>query len=225
MVNTDFAKAFDKCETGVLLHRLRQCGVGGKVGCWVAAFLDPAIRNQAVGVEGRLSSLASVISGVPQGTVLGPCLFLIHLLDISANLSDGTTSSSFADDTRVQHGITTEEDCVTLQQDLDKMYSWAAEVGMEFNSGKFELLRFWNSKEAAPDILYTAPDGSPIEEKDNLRDLGVRISTDLTFSSQVNKAVQAGNCMAGWALRSFRGRGRYLMLTVLRSLIQPRLDY
>ena len=61
MVNTPFAKAFDKCETGVLLHRLRQCGVGGKVGCWVAAFLDPAIKKQAVGVEGegRLSSLAS----------------------------------------------------------------------------------------------------------------------------------------------------------------------
>ena len=123
VVYTDFAKAFDKCETGVLLHRLRQCGVGGKVGCWVAAFLDPAIRKQAVGVEGRLSSLASDVYGVPQGTVLGPCLFLIHLLDIAANLSDGTTTSSFADDTRVQHGISTEGDCVTLQQDLDKMYS------------------------------------------------------------------------------------------------------
>ena len=225
VIYTDFAKAFDKCETGVLLHRLRQCGVGGKIGCWVAAFLDPAIRKQAVGVEGRLSSLVSVASGVPQGTVLGPCLFLIHLMDISANLSDGTTSSSFADDTRVQHGIAAEEDCVTLQQDLDKMYSWAGEVGMEFNSGKFELLRFWQNREDAPDILYMAPDGSPIEEKDNLRDLGVRVSTDLTFSSQINSAVQAGSCMAGWALRTFRGRGRYLMVTVLRSLIQPRLDY
>ena len=70
-----------------------------------------------------------------------------------------------------------------------------------------------------------APDGSPIEEKEDLRDLGVRVSTDLTFSSQISSAVQAGSCMAGWALRTFRGRGRYLMLTVLRSLIQPRLDY
>ena len=96
---------------------------------------------------------------------------------------------------------------------------------MEFNTGKFELLRFWPTREDAHDILYMAPDGSPIEEKESLRDLGVRVSTDLTFSEQINLAVQCGNCMAGWALRTFRGRGRHLMLTVLRTLIQPRLDY
>ena len=79
-VYTDFAKAFDKCETGVLLHKLKECGIRGKVGHWLAAFLDPAVRMQAVGVDGRLSDLTSVLSGVPQGTVLGPCLFLIHRL-------------------------------------------------------------------------------------------------------------------------------------------------
>ena len=225
VIYTDFAKAFDKCETGVLLHRLKECGVRGKVGCWLAAFLDSSVRKQAVGVDGRLSTLAPVVSGVPQGTVLGPCLFLVHLLDISSNLSAGTTASSFADDTRLQHGIASEQDCESLQQDLETMYSWADEVGMEFNAGKFELLRFWPTREDAPDILYMAPDGSPIEEKESLRDLGVRVSTDLTFSEQINLAVQSGNCMAGWALRTFRGRGRHLMLTVLRTLIQPRLDY
>ena len=98
VIYTDFAKAFDKCETGVLLHRLKECGVRGKVGCWLAALLDSSVRKQAVGVDGRLSTLAPVVSGVPQGTVLGPCLFLVHLLDISSNLSAGTTASSFADD-------------------------------------------------------------------------------------------------------------------------------
>ena len=105
VVYTDFAKAFDKCETGVLLHKLKDCGVRGKVGCWLAAFLDSSVRKQAVGVDGRLSELVSVVSGVPQGTVLGPCLFLVHLMDIAINLSPGTVASSFADDTRIQHGI------------------------------------------------------------------------------------------------------------------------
>lgn len=124
------------------------------MGCWLAAFLDSSVRKQAVGVDGRLSTLASVVSGVPQGTVLGPCLFLVHLLDISSNLSAGTTASSFVDE-------------------------------------KFELLRFWPTREDPPDILYMAPDGSPIEEKETLRDLGVRVSTDLKFSEQINLAVRA----------------------------------
>ena len=180
---------------------------------------------QAVGVEGRLSDLSSVVSGVPQGTVLGPCLFLIHLMGISRGVSSDTGVSSFADDTRLLHGIASEEDCVALQQDLDHVYSWAEEIGMVFNAGKFELLRFWLDREAAPDILYMAPDGSPIEEKDCLRDLGVRVSTDLTFSTQIDMVVESGSRMAGWALRTFRRRGRGLMLTILRSLVQPRLDY
>ena len=79
---------------------------------------------------------------------------------------------------------------------------------MVFNAGKFELLRFWPDSAAAPDILYQAPDGGPIEEKDCLRDLGVRVSTDLTFSAQVDMVVQAGSRMAGWVLRTFRRRGK-----------------
>ena len=58
-----------------------------------------------------------------------------------------------------------------------------------------------------------------------MRDLGIRISTDLKFSNQIDLTVESGSRMAGWALRTFKGRGKQLMLTVLRSLIQPRLDY
>ena len=123
VVYTDYAKAFDKCEIGVLLHRLRDCGVTGKVGCWLAAFLDPATRQQAVGVDGRLSRLHPVTSGVPQGTVLGPILFLVHIALMGADVSAGTTSSSFADDTRLKRGIVEEQDCVALQLDLEAVYS------------------------------------------------------------------------------------------------------
>ena len=72
VIYTDFSKAFDTVETGVLLHDVRECGVKGRVGCWLASFLDPDTRQQAVAVDGRVSPLTSVLSGVPQGTVLGP---------------------------------------------------------------------------------------------------------------------------------------------------------
>ena len=77
---------------------------------------------------------------------------------------------------------------------------------MHFNEVKFEVLRFWADMSAAPDILYMAPDGGPIEEKDCTRDLGVQVGTDLMFSDQVDHAVAAGSRMAGWVLRSFRHR-------------------
>ena len=86
-------------------------------------------------------------------------------------------------------------------------------------------LRYWADLTSAPDILYMAPDDGPIEEKECTRDLGVQISTDLTFKAQIEKTVAAGSKMAGWALRTFRGRWKVLILTLLRSLIQPRLDY
>ena len=114
-----FSKAFDKVETGVLLHKLRAFEVQGKVGCWLAAFLDSKTRKQAVVVEGRVSELSPVISGVPQGTVLGPVLFLVHISDIARGISPLTTASSFADDTRVKRPIKTPSlDCQNLQKDL-----------------------------------------------------------------------------------------------------------
>ena len=95
-----------------------------------------------------------VVSGVPQGTVLGPVLFLIHIRDIADGLSRGTTASSFADDTRVKRGIVTQNDCSALQSDMELIYSWAERVNMHFNSDKFECLRFWPNSSATPDYNY-----------------------------------------------------------------------
>ena len=89
-------------------------------------------------VDGRVSNLSPVISGVPQGTVLGPILFLIHIRSIARGLSDSTSATSFADDTRVQKGIASVDDCEALQQDLQHIYQWADHVNMKFNSDKFE---------------------------------------------------------------------------------------
>ena len=111
IIYTDFSKAFDKVETGVLLLKIKECGITGKVGCWLASFLDPCSRQQAVGVDGTVSSLSPVVSSVPQGTVLGPILFLIHIRDIAVGLSQGTTATFFADDTRVQRGIHSIQGC------------------------------------------------------------------------------------------------------------------
>ena len=209
----------------MLLHSLKECGIIGRVGLWIAAFLDPATRKQAVGVEGRISELVPVISGVPQGTVLGPILFLIHIRYIGSDLSPGTSSSSFADDTKVWRPVSTVEDCSALQADLQSIYDWAEKVNMQFNSGKFEWLRYAVEPEQSPPFQYQSPDSSSIEQKHDLRDLGVRLSSDLTFSLHIEKVVTTASQMVGWGLRTFRSRSSYLLLTMFKSLVQPHLDY
>ena len=152
----------------------------------VVAFLDSNNRQQAVAVEGRISSLSPVISGVLQGTLLGPVLFLLHISDIARGVSAKTTTSSYVDDTRVNRCISDSDiDCQALQEDLASIYSWATDVNMTFNADKFECLRFWPGRTAKPEGQYMSPDNTPIEEKSHLRDLGVEISCDLTFLTDI----------------------------------------
>ena len=225
VIYTDFFKAFEIVETAVLLHELKECGVTGKVGCWLASFKDPKTRLQAVAVDGRVSVLEPVLSGVPQGTVLGPILFLVHIRNISKDLSAGTTASSFADAIRVQRGVSLPGDCSDLQTDLKVIYSWAEQVNMKFNSEKFECLRYWANPDSAPQFQYLSPDGQPIEVKADLRDLGVQLSSNLSFNIHIENTVTAASKLVGWGLRTFWGRGRAVMLTLLKSLVQPKLDY
>ena len=131
VVYLDFAKAFDKVDFSILLKKLKALGIEGKLGRWIHCFLTG--RTQRVVVGGASSSVKKVISGVPQGSVLGPLLFLIMIGDIDESVLTSFLSS-FADDTRVGHGVKTVEDLRDFQQDLDNIYNWASNNNMEFNS-------------------------------------------------------------------------------------------
>ena len=223
----DFSKAFDKVDHGVLLHKLRNLGICGKAGVWLAKFLSD--RNQIVACEGIKSKGAPVLSGVPQGTVLGPVLFLVLILDIGANVSDGTRVSSFADDTRASRGMVNSDDPVQLQNDLKTIYTWANKVNMEFNGDKFECIRYWPDNDLGAvfkeEFKYKNEEDKIIEEKSHIKDLGIMLSDNLTFSHHIDKMTTACRKLSGWVMRTFRTRSKAVMMTIWKSLLQSRLDY
>jgi hypothetical protein len=142
LVMADFSKAFDKVGHGRLLHKLAHYGVKGKALLWIRAFLSG--RTQEVVVEGEHSDRAPVTSGVPQGSVLGPCLFLHYIND----LPEGTGSRVrlFADDTIMYLTITTHDDADQLQTDLDRLGKWETLWQMKFHPDKCQVLTITNKK-------------------------------------------------------------------------------
>ena len=132
----DFSKAFDKVGHNRLLEKLKWYGVTGETNDWIRSFLSD--RTQAVVVDGLTSSNKSVLSGVPQGSVLGPCLFLFYINDIADNLN--STVRLFADDTMIYLVVTSQSDARRLQQDLDTLTKWEKTWMMEFHPDKCEVI-------------------------------------------------------------------------------------
>lgn len=221
VIYLDFSKAFDKVDIGVTLRKLNSLGIKGKLGRWLQCFLTG--RMQSVMVDGNLSNPKPVLSGVPQGSVLGPLIFLVLIGDIDLNIVS-SFMSSFADDTRVGHGISNKADSEALQHDLKTVYQWAKTNNMEFNSDKFEMLHY-PSDSTPNEAKYAADDLREIEEKDSLRDLGITMSNSATFSEHINKKVQSMLSKCGWILRTFKARKKEPMMTLWKSLVLSDHDY
>ena len=218
----DFAKAFDKVDKGILCHKLRNMGICGKLGLFLHNFLTD--RNQTVLANGKKSTPSLVKSGVPQGTVLGPILFLILINDIDQNIHSNV--SLFADDTRIARAVSTEEDVELLQADLDQVYCWQEVNNMEFNSRKFELMRYGKNKILKESTSYFTPNWELIiEEKESLRDLGVIMSNDASFSSHVEHVCGKVRQKSGWILRTFHTRQTWFLKLLWKTLVQPHVDY
>ena len=116
-------------------------------------------------------------------------------------------------------------DASALQSDLETVYEWAVDNNASFNDKKFEALRYGSDETLKLTTSYTAPNGTIITEKPHLRDLGVTMSADRTFSQHISNMCQTAKDMCGWILRTFESRSPELMLTLWKSLVIPIVDY
>ena len=127
----DFSKAFDMVPHNGLLSKLKLYGIDEKIWQWIYNFLK---TGNSVVVDGKQSSIIDVLSGVPQGTVIGPLLFLLHINDLPSVVSSKVRL--FEDDCLIYRNIKNKEDQIALQKDLNLVENW----GMRFNSAKCNIM-------------------------------------------------------------------------------------
>lgn len=226
----DFAKAFDKIDHNILLKKLTNYGISGKFHSWIKSFLTE--RDQAVTINGTSSYLTKVISGVPQGTVLGPLLFLIYINELSSQIKS-STCSSFADDTRLAMAISCQDDMQCLSDDLNIVHTWSLKNNMSLNQNKYELISFQchpnNTLKELPfhtnTTTYTTPGGILLHPQQVVKDLGILVSNDMTWNSHILSIAAKATKKAAWVLNTFYSRSELMMITIYKSLVRSHLEY
>ena len=217
----DFSKAFDKVPHERLLHKLNYYGIGGNINQWVRNFLEN--RTQQVTIDGAASQPAPVLSGVPQGSVLGPLLFLLFINDLPDCVSPGTTARLFADDCVLYRNIKTEEDATILQQDLDHLQQWESDWKMEFHPKKCQAIHCTNKKQFIQ-RPYTIHNHT-LEEVDSAKYLGVNIHKTLSWNHHINSVTNKANSTRAFLQRNIYQCPRKTKELCYKTLVRPIVEY
>jgi len=215
----DFSKAFDRVSHQHLYHKLNHYGIRGNLLEWVKHFLSG--RCQQVIVNGEQSDPAEVTSGVPQGTVLAPLLFLCFINDLPDNIISSV--KLYADDVILYRVIHSEEDCHHLQQDLQTLQEWATKWDMSFNIQKCEFLRITNKINSIR-FQYKL-NSEVIREATHSKYLGVTIDSKLSWSQHIREVISKANKVKGFLQRNLRSLPMSVKANCFKSLVKPILEY
>jgi ribonucleases P/MRP protein subunit RPP40 len=217
LIYLDFAKAFDKVPYQRLLSKLESHGVRGDILKWIQNWLSG--RNQRVCIDGQFSEWAGVTSGVPQGSVLGPILFLVYINDLDIDLI--SKIGKFADDSKLLGSVGTVEGVENLRKDLKNLEIWAEKWQMQFNVNKCSVIHLGKNNPQSTFSLYNEEIKNSIKE----RDLGVIIDKTMKFSEQCNIAAKNANMTLGMIKRNIVSRNKNIIIKLYKALVRPKLEY
>ena len=213
----DLAKAFDKVPHCRLMSKLKAHGIDGQVGNWIKSWLTD--RWQRVCLEGFYSSWSRVWSGVPQGSVLGPVLFLIFINDLDMTVTSNVLK--FADDTKLFRVVDNYQDGQMLQDDLDSVCDWADDWKMSFNTDKCKVVHYGKGSVNFKYRMHGQMLGDVISEKD----LGVVFSKDLKVRQQCEEAYKRASQILGLIHRTIQYRNPSVLVTLYKSMVRPHLEH
>jgi hypothetical protein len=219
VVFLDFKKAFDKVSHKRLLDVTEFYGVKGKFSKWIKAFLSQ--RTQTVCLENETATPMDVESGVPQGSVLGPILFVIFV----NTLPDVVKHSHvlmFADDTKVFKEIRNPRDQELLQSDINRMDNWTEDSLLEFNVTKCRSMTV--SRHGRQEREYSLKN-SRLEATETEKDLGVTVDPKLTFEGHMLEKVRKANTVMMVIRNTFTYLDKESFLLLYKALVRPHVEY
>ena len=219
IIYLDFAKAFDKVPKNRLLSKIKAHSISGRFLGWIESWLTG--RKQRVVLNGNASSWADVLSGVPQGSVLGPLAFIIFINSIDQVAALIALILKFADDTKLANSALTATDRVNLQKCLDDVCEWAEIWGMEFNVKKCKVMHLGRTNIKQDYFM----NGHKLEQITEEKDLGVIFQDTLKPSKQCSEAAKNANFALGQITRAFHYRDRKIFLSLYKQFVRPHLEY
>ena len=219
VIFTDFSKAFDSVPHQRLLLKLEQIGIRGNIHAWISSFL--AHRRQRVLLDGCASDWSAVTSGVPQGSILGPLLFIIFVNDIPNCLSSPTRL--FADDCTIYRQVSSHQDCVALQEDLTRLFRWCQTWQLPLNTKKCKVMCI-SLKKKPPSFTYSI-NNTTLDWVDVFRYLGVTINSKLKWGDHIAEVTAKASRILNLLRRTMRSCRRDAKSRAYTALVRPILEY
>ena len=218
----DYSKAFDTVPHKCLIQQVKSFGIKGEALQWIEAFLSN--RRQRVRVNGKLSGFKPVLSGVPQGSILGPILFTIFVNDIPEEINN--IISMYADDTKIYAAIASDMESNSLAEDLKATEEWAKKMQMKFHAGKCKVMHIGRTNPCR-EYQMTTDDGKShtLEAVDTEKDLGVLIDNKLKFSQHCQAKINKANSILGCLKHTFKNMNKDIFMLLYTAMIRPHLEY
>lgn len=217
----DFAKAFDTVSHNLLIHKLSSLNIDPLVLGWIKNFL--ANRTQYVIANSSSSAPLAVTSGVPQGSVLGPLLFLVYINDL-ASCVKFSTIRLFADDCVLYRKITDLSDSKKLQHDMNNVLLWCNKWSMKLNLTKCKCMHVSQRTNVTNPNAYLL-NNSPLSVVSSYKYLGLNITSNLSWHMHVDNICSNANRMLGYLRRNFSSAPSSLKLTLYKTLVRSKLEY